>query len=807
MRAVSRSICRALAGSLVAASVAVVAPHAASASADAVSGGVGVAAAITDPGEPGGHPVVTSDYRLKPVSIAGLGARVEMIGHVVGPADATDQSPLVVFMHGQHAPCYDPTTAKLLERAPWPCPSGERAVPSHLGYDYVQRLLASQGFVTVSVAANGVNAQDFETLDAGAAARERLFARHLQRWVGWVGTGHYSADLDNVVLVAQGAAGEGADGLAISTRAADDFSISGLVLVAPTDTGFRSAAHTPTATLLPYCDGLLPELPGQAVTDVARDVSPTPALHASALVLGANHNYFNTEWTPGPATAPAFDDWFGGPRATCGSKNPGRLTAAQQRAVGKAYIAGPVRAFTGVDTAALAMLDGSEPAIPSIGSATVYTHAVGGGREVRRPGIDASAGNGVTECAGVSGFDAAPDACGASVDTARAPHWPATSAMSVPRHDALEFDWGSAGDTGVIDFATPLDLSSADSLDLRTIVDPDVGDVAVNVRLRDGTSNVAVTPRHGGALDALPTGGFVLGKLWAQTLRVPLAGVSGVDLSHITGVTVVATGTGPGHVWVLDLAGVPPAVSAPPAAPLPSVSITSVRQAEGDGPGPGQLLVHFTVQGSVTSPASFAVAPTFVLNDPVPEQVVALAPGQTDGDIAFPYQPNTRDGFNYSWPVRIYPRSGVMTSAYTATATVVDDDAPPTLTAKRLQASVREGDPARYRLTVSQRSDYPFVVTMRPARGPRSMTPATVGDFTPRLRHKWFGAKVPPLTRPLFKTDAYLLVKVSPRTSGTVVSLPTLRNPGQEPRKAITMTFTPPRGGGPVTVTVTLRDS
>ena len=35
--------------------------------------------------------------------------------------------------------------------------------------------------------------------------------------------------------------------------------------------------------------------------------------------MGANHNFFNTEWTPGLSQAPSFDDWGGGKNATCGT--------------------------------------------------------------------------------------------------------------------------------------------------------------------------------------------------------------------------------------------------------------------------------------------------------------------------------------------------------------------------------------------------------------------------------------------------------------------------------------------------------
>ena len=87
------------------------------------------------------------------------------------------------------------------------------------------------------------------------------------------------------------------------------------MLVAPTDFGAQTAPYVPTVTLLPYCDGDVSDLQGQRFTDVARDLTADDtSLKSSVLVMGANHNFFNTEWTPGLAAAPACDDWGGDER-------------------------------------------------------------------------------------------------------------------------------------------------------------------------------------------------------------------------------------------------------------------------------------------------------------------------------------------------------------------------------------------------------------------------------------------------------------------------------------------------------------
>jgi hypothetical protein len=43
--------------------------------------------------------------------------------------------------------------------------------------------------------------------------------------------------------------------------------------------------------------------------------------------VGANHNFFNAEWTPGHGVAPSGDDWTGpADELACGTDAPGRLS-------------------------------------------------------------------------------------------------------------------------------------------------------------------------------------------------------------------------------------------------------------------------------------------------------------------------------------------------------------------------------------------------------------------------------------------------------------------------------------------------
>ena len=140
------------------------------------------------------------------------------------------------------------------------------------------------------------------------------------------------SDLGDVILVGHSRGGEGANRASAEIPLSAPYRISGQILIGPTDFGRQSAPYVPTVTMLPYCDGDVVDLQGQTFTDVARDYAPgDTALHSSLMVLGANHNFFNTEWTPGLSLAPSFDDWFSDGNGTCSYGTPSRLTKTEQR--------------------------------------------------------------------------------------------------------------------------------------------------------------------------------------------------------------------------------------------------------------------------------------------------------------------------------------------------------------------------------------------------------------------------------------------------------------------------------------------
>lgn len=701
-----------------------------------------------DPGVPGDLRVVRSDYTEPSIRVPGMKAPVEVVGHVVEPAPGqlADAPPLVVLLHGRHSYCYLVDAGdEEGDDGSWPCADGSLPVPSQLGYDYLQRVLASQGYATVSIAANGINAQDGWLPDGGADARSRLVRHHLDLWASraWTGTvpaGSRVADLSRVVLVGHSRGGEGVSRAAQEIGLDAPYRVVGQVLVAPVQFARQTAAYVPTMTLLPSCDGDVSDLQGAGYADVWRGLAPDDtALHATVTVLGANHNYFNSQWTPGPSIAPAWDDWSGSARSTCGTREATRLTAREQRAVGTAYVAGAVQLFAAEadattqapagSTAGLrTMFDGTRGHVASAGDAVVLSTDVGSGRALRVPGAPGAAvvaAPGVRQCAGYQVFERPRDGsepCLVDETWGRAPHWPVPDLPGLPTRDAAELTWTSPGRT--LGLAGTWDLSGSDALDLRVVVDPLRPQPTVVVRLTDGSGRTA---------DLAPAAPLVrfpgspstgLAKLVGQTLRVdPSAaalgggrdGTGGVDLTDVRSVAVVARSSA-GRLWVLDVAARPTgAAPAVPATRLPQLDLGTVTVDEGDGPGTAAVPWHLSAP--LAQPATVVVGrASDTARSGLRPLVLRLPAGTTRGTVPVRFTGDDRYGqrrrgtYLAAWAVApatstdatTTGATAVMPRRWTGRAVIREDDPRPRVTLGFEPAVVREGDVARLVVRLSE---------------------------------------------------------------------------------------------------------
>ena len=737
-----------------------------------------------DPGSQGPHEVVASDYELDPVKLPGMPETVEMVGHVVEPAPdaATGERPLVLFLHGRHGVCYDPADDDAF--GDWPCRPPFREIPSHLGYDYIQRVLASQGFATVSVRVNGINAQDFRLLDGGADARAEIVERHLDHWATLAD--EHRLDLSRVVLVGHSRGGEGVDRASIQIPLSAPYRIAGQVLIAPTDFGSQTAPYVPTVTLLPFCDGDVFDLQGQRFTDTARDLTTDDtSLKSSVLVMGANHNFFNTEWTPGIAAAPSFDDWFGAPRAECGRQDADRLSAQEQQAVGTAYVAGAVRLFAEQEQELLPLFDGSRARVDSLVDAQALSHAIGGGRDVRRPGVDLA----LTPADG-----ARTRLCQGRLDPGKvgscahrmelgmvAPHWPG-GFEQVPTRSFFEMSWTTAGQSGGMLLDEPLDLSS-ERLELRTIVDPAAGDADLRVRITDATGGTALlAPVGAGRLPVLG-GRDDTRKAWAQSLVADPSGAVGVDLTRVTRVDLVAQSPS-GRVWVADVAAAPSALAAVPDVRMPTIDIRRVQVTEGDGREPRTVSVPFHVVGELTRAARLVVLTAGQTRGELQRFTVDLAPGQTSGSIPVTYRPDRFDDFpRMLTTVAAWPTRNVMTDAYLGALTVLDDDPTPKVTVKPVDRTVAEGQRATWLVRVAEPVDYHAFVSGTVVAGP---APRLSGGDVPLRWLKRFARSADP-GKPLWKLKPGLFADLRAGRLTVAVSIPIRRDAVAEGRESVTV--------------------
>ena len=93
--------------------------------------------------------------------------------------------------------------------------------------------------------------------------------------------------------------------------------------------------------MLPYCDGDVSNQQGQHFIDDSRYAHDDSVLKSTVWVMGANHNFFNTVWTPGKYAYSTSDDWGASSTdSVCGpaSATNIRLSADDQYNVGTAYM-------------------------------------------------------------------------------------------------------------------------------------------------------------------------------------------------------------------------------------------------------------------------------------------------------------------------------------------------------------------------------------------------------------------------------------------------------------------------------------
>ncbi|GAA4615107.1 hypothetical protein GCM10023195_66340 [Actinoallomurus liliacearum] len=656
-----------------------------------------------DPAAPGPYGIDRADYDFgdTALKLSGLGDRVvEERAAVWVPKNAPGPRPVVIFLHGRHSACYDPV-AKKTDNTHWPCADGYQPIPSHRGYDKSAEVLASRGYVVVSISANGINAQDNPySDDAGTLARGQLVLDHLDllarandgRAPGMSPLLKGRLDLKDVGLMGHSRGGEGVVKAALLNAALPrPYGIKAVLPLAPIDFGRETLPDVPMAVILPYCDGDVSNLQGQHFYEDTRYAHTSDGvLRSSLLVMGADHNFFNTEWTPGVAVAPASDDWSSQSDATCGTNSPTsiRLTAAEQYQVGVDYVAGFFRLVMGHETGLAPMFDGSTGTEISVGAATVYqeSQAPTGDRldlaPLRGPASNvefspAEAGRFCASMGGRSPQSGLPS-CTMSTSTGRFPSFtPANYGGNVTATPLLHLSWTAPTSMSVDLPRSRSNVKKYAALTLRAALDDAGVSADLKITVVDGAGRTQSTTVSGlgDALTSFPGSGTLLPKTWLRTIRWPVAEMTGVKVNDLRQV-VISTATPTGGVFLSDLAFQDSGVGEGGPSELPQVSIVGTTVNEGDGPGTATVTLRLSETSKVPVTASVQTLAGTGTQVATGAQQVVIEPGRREVAVRIPVNGDTVPAATTDTVYKVFvvdPTDAVVGQNF-AHLTVHDDD-------------------------------------------------------------------------------------------------------------------------------------
>lgn len=557
-----------------------------------LTGLAGTASAQSDPGVPGPLAVERAEYDFGDNAFQFEGRPTEIRAVTYYPVDLSGGPfPLVVFLHGWHPTCYLGSLSYL----EWPCTPPRQQIPSYQGYEYEQEILASWGYIVVSISAAGVNARDTQFLDIGMLWRAQLLQYHLDLWNQLNTTGGdpfgtmfvNKVDLTRVGTMGHSRGGEGVSRhYTYNRELGSPYGLQAVLPLAPVNFSREVLDNVNIQVLLPWCDGDVSNLQGAHYYDDSRYTPADPTNKHYTLVMGGNHAFYNTIWTPGGWPAATWDDWqaFQDPSQRdpwCGA-GPGnhKLSPERVRGTFKAYGTGFFRLYLGGETEFLPLFKGDVPPPPSATTDEIYStyhakDAIGARLDVNRLLDDsyrftnelggAVSQTGLTEYDLCGGPEPQPRHClPDSQSTNRQPHT-TPSRVDVDHRglSQLRFGWDDTTGAWVNEIPVGLgDVSAYAVIQFRASVnftdsrnDPlSPQDLAVTLTDASGNSASSAISSASGALFYPPGEVTVIPKIVLNTIRVPLANFTGVDLTSVTRVSLEFNQITQGALLLSDLA-------------------------------------------------------------------------------------------------------------------------------------------------------------------------------------------------------------------------------------------------------------
>ncbi len=548
-----------------------------------------------DPGIPGPHTVIKAEYNLGNTSYtfpsgADFPYPSEEIGSVHYPADlGNGPYPVIEILHGRHGTCYDSVSMTEASEG-WPCTGTNKSIVSYEGYDYLARNMASHGYIVISISANDINANDGPSNQFGMPARAYLMQHHLDLWHTWNTAGGFpgdsllfvgALDMQNIGTMGHSRGGEGVVFHALLNRSlGSPYGIKAVFTLAPVDFYSQVLNGIPLLDVAPYCDGDVNDLEGLHFYDNARynDTADEAPKH-DVLYMGADHDFFNTVWTPGSPIPGGYDDWlYTGLTITpwCGPAafNTGRFDSTKQMAGLVPYFAAFYRMYLGHEMQFAPILDVDDtipPASSTLNSSQV--HVSFHPSRINRLDINRadstnrlttnSLGGNVTQNALLSsdicGGGTPESDCISPFDQAMQPH---NSNTTTPGLSQLGLIWDSSSAWCQNDLPGAYrNISGYQDIIFRTTVNysqsPLDSNLNFTVQLIDSAGDTSGLPvaSYSNALFYQP-GNYSgdLPKSVFNTVKIPLADFSGVDLTNLIAVRFRFDKSIGGAVFVSDLA-------------------------------------------------------------------------------------------------------------------------------------------------------------------------------------------------------------------------------------------------------------